>query len=225
MLKLCRPMLFGFGLLAAAATSSWATPSSIIFIPSTDVQAPNTNHLGLDSYFSYNNPRSGTVTDFGYTRGFNGRFELGLDFIGAQSDPWLVNAKWQALPQKGKVPAVAIGGYNWGGHKNVLAGNLFYVLASETFEKLGRFSIGYQHGQNNRIGGEDPDMLLLAFEKQLTKRWWAAVDFASGDSTFGAVTPGVAYTFSPNTSVILGYDFYNNSAFVDTITVQVDINF
>jgi hypothetical protein len=68
-------------------------------------------------------------------------------------------------------------------------------------------------------------MLLLAFERQLSKRWWGAVDYASGDSTFGAVSPGVAYTFSPNTSVILGYDFYNNSDFTDTITVQVDINF
>src|SRR6476620_5033289 len=52
-LKFCAGALVGVGLLAVAATSSWATPSSIIFIPSTDVQAPNTNHLGLDSYFSY----------------------------------------------------------------------------------------------------------------------------------------------------------------------------
>jgi hypothetical protein len=35
----------------------------------------------------------------------------------------------------------------------------------------------------------------------------------------------VAYTFAPNTSIIFGYDYYNNSALKDTITVQVDINF
>src|SRR5262245_7273762 len=79
MLKFCRGALAGISLLVAASTASLATPSSIIFIPSTDVQAPDTNHLGLDSYFSYNNPNSGTVTDFGYTRGFKGRFELGVD--------------------------------------------------------------------------------------------------------------------------------------------------
>src|SRR4029079_5456300 len=112
---------------------------------------------------------------------------------------------------------------NWGGHKNPLAGNLLYVLASMTLGKAGRGSIGYQHGQHSRVG-RDEDMLLLPWEKQLTPKWWAAVDYASGKSAFGAVSPGVAYTFSQNTSVILGYDFYPGD-FKDTITVQVDINF
>src|SRR4029079_76497 len=99
--KSCLGVLFGLSLMAFAHPVAWATPSSIIFIPSTDVQAPNTNHLGFDGYFSYNNPSSGTVTDLGSTRAFRGRLEVGVDHIGSQPQPWLANAKWQLLAPKG----------------------------------------------------------------------------------------------------------------------------
>jgi hypothetical protein len=225
MLKSCLRVLAGLSLMAVAATTSWATPSSIIFIPSVDVQAPDTNHLGFDGYFTFDNPGTGALTDLGYTRGFKGRFELGIDHIGSQDDPILFNAKWQVLAPKEKKPfALSLGAYNWGAHKNVLAGNLLYVIGAYTLPKTGRISLGYQHADQDRVG-DDNDMLMLAFERQLSAKWWAAIDYASGDSAFGALTPGVAYTFAPNTSVIFGYDFYNNNDFDDTITVQVDINF
>jgi hypothetical protein len=225
MLNSCLRVLAGLSLVVTAATASWATPSSIIFIPSTDVQAPDTNHLGFDGYFTFDNPDAAAVTDLGYTRGFKGRFELGVDHIGSSEDPFLGNAKWQAIAPRGNTGlALALGAYNWGGSDNPLAGNLLYAIASKIFPQAGRFSIGFQHGQESRVG-DDNDMLLLAWEKQLSPKWWAAVDFASGDSAFGAISPGVAYTFAPNTSVIFGYDFYNSGDLKDTITVQVDINF
>jgi hypothetical protein len=225
MLRSCLRVLAGLSLLAVTAATSWATPSSIIFIPSVDVQAPNTNHLGLDTYFTFDDPGTGVVSDLGYTRGFPGRFEIGIDHIGSQNDPFLFNAKWQALaPREGSPFALALGAYNWGGSDNALAGNLLYAIAAYTFPQAGRVSIGYQRADEDRVG-DDENMLLLAWEKQLSPKWWAAIDYASGDSAFGAISPGVAYTFAPNTSVLFGYDFYNNSAFDDTITVQVDINF
>jgi hypothetical protein len=225
MLKFCLRTLAAVSLLAGTAVATWATPSTIIFIPSTDVQAPDTNHLGLDGYYTFDDPSTPAVVDLGYTRGFKGRFELGIDHIGSTKDPFLFNAKWQPLaPKEGNPVAVALGAYNWGGKDNFLAGNLLYALASYTIPKAGRFSIGYQHADEDRVG-DDENMLLLAWEKQLNAKWWAAIDYASGDSGFGAISPGIAYTFSPNTSIILGYNFYNNSALDDTIEVNIDINF
>jgi hypothetical protein len=215
-----------FALTAAAAGAAWSTPSTLIFIPSTDVQAPKTWHFGSDVYFTPDRSSTGNITDVGLTYGLPGRFEIGFDFIGGTDEPLLGNAKWQLTPEKGNVPAVALGGYNLGGKSNSLAGNLLYALVSKTLGKTGgRVHLGYQHGEKNRIGGRGEDMLLAAYEKQINPKWWAAIDFASGKSTFGALTPGVAYAFSQNTSVLFGYDFYNNGDLDNTVTVQVDINF
>ena len=225
MLKTCLCALTGLSLLVAATAASWATPSSIVFIPSTDVRAPEQNHLDFDGYFTFDDPGTGAVTVLGYTRGFQGRFELGIDHIGSTRDPFLFNGKWQAIaPQEGRPLALALGAWNWGSSDNPFAGNLLYAIASYTFPQSGRFSIGYQHADEDRVGN-DNNMLLLAWEKQLSERWWAAIDYASGDSGFGAISPGIAYTFAPNTSVLFGYNFYNTGALDDTVTVQVDINF
>jgi hypothetical protein len=211
------------GVFLGSCIPALATPSTIIFIPSTDVQAPKTTHFGIDSYFTFNNSEGTTnIVDTGLTWGFK-KFEIGVDHIGGQDDPFLVNAKFQITPEKGKMPAIAIGGYNFGGNKNALAGNLAYLLGSKTF-KFGRLQLGYQHADKDRVG-TDQDMVLASWDRQFNKKWWGAVDYASGDSAFGALSAGFAYSFAENTSVIFGYDFYNNSAFTDTITIQVDINF
>ena len=46
------------------AVAAHATPSTLIWIPSTDIQADKTWHLGIDNYFS---PNAGTrsATDVG----------------------------------------------------------------------------------------------------------------------------------------------------------------
>jgi hypothetical protein len=199
-----------------------ATPSTIIYIPSTDVQAPKTMHLGLDTYFTFDGKGVGNTVDTGLTWGFK-KFEVGVDHVGGTDDPFMGNIKFQALTESSKMPAISLGAYNLGGKKNGLAGNLWYVLGSKTFQ-FGRLHLGYQHGEKSRVG-VDENMLLAAWDKQLNKKWWGAADYASGDSAFGALSFGAGYTFSENTSVVFGYDIYNNGAFEDTITVQVDINF
>jgi hypothetical protein len=211
-------------LTASAVTSAWATPSTLIFIPSTDVQAPKTWHFGLDTYFTFDGKGTGNVVDTGLTYGLPGRIEVGLDHVGGSDDPFMANAKWQIMPESGKGPAIAIGGYNWGGSDNALAGNLLYALISKTFGRTGRFHLGFQYGDDSRVG-DDNEMILLGWDKQINPKWWAAIDYASGDSGFGAISPGVGYAFAQNTSVVFGYDIYNNSGFDDTITIQVDINF
>jgi hypothetical protein len=212
------------GLLADAMGAAWSTPSTLVFIPSTDVQQPKTWHFGLDTYFTFDRKATGNLVDTGLTYGLPGRIEVGLDHVGGTNDPLMGNIKWQPVAERENAPAIAIGARNLGGRENVLAGNLLYALVSKTFGRSGRFHLGFQHGEENRVGG-DNDMFLVGWEKQLNPRWWAAVDYASGDSQFGAISPGVAYTFREHTSVMLGYQFYNNDDRDDTITVQVDINF
>ncbi|MHB1458065.1 MAG: hypothetical protein ACYC0V_14240, partial [Armatimonadota bacterium] len=62
-------------------------------------------------------------------------------------------------------------------------------------------------------------------DKSLNDKVWAAVDYQSGKSAFGALSAGVAYNFTKTTSLIVGYDWYNDSNLADTFTAQLDINF
>ncbi|HEY7586930.1 MAG TPA: hypothetical protein VH866_10520, partial [Candidatus Deferrimicrobiaceae bacterium] len=56
---------------------------------------------------------------------------------------------------------------------------------------------------------------------------WLAVDYQGGKNAFGALSFGASWAFAKNTSVIFGYDVYNNKdrAGQNTFTVQLDINF
>ena len=51
------------------------------------------------------------------------------------------------------------------------------------------------------------------------------MDYQSGKSALGALSFGVGYSLTPNASLLLGYDIYNNSAYKNTVTVQLDVNF
>jgi uncharacterized protein with beta-barrel porin domain len=53
------------------------------------------------------------------------------------------------------------------------------------------------------------------------------VDYQGGKNAFGALSFGASWAFAKNTSVIFGYDVYNNKdrAGQNTFTVQLDINF
>ena len=68
-------------------------------------------------------------------------------------------------------------------------------------------------------------MLLAAFEKHLNDKWWIGMDYQSGKSALGALSFGVGYSLTPNASLLLGYDIYNSSAYKNTVTVQLDVNF
>src|SRR5689334_20962202 len=87
-------------LFAGSCLPALATPSTIIYIPSTDIQAPKTMHFGIDSYFTFDNQGTGNVTDTGLTWGFK-RFEVGVDHIGGTNEPFLGNAKFLVTPEKG----------------------------------------------------------------------------------------------------------------------------
>jgi hypothetical protein len=210
--------------LACAAVAQ-ATPSTLIWIPSTDIQADKTWHFGIDNYFS---PEGGTrsATDIGLEYGFlKGRAEAGIDYLGGQDDPFFFNAKYLLTPEKASTPAVVVGFYNGGTKRQITDANMLFALGSKTFNGT-RLTLGYAHGKQATLT-MGADMLLAGIDRQLSKKWWAAADYQSGNSAFGALNFGVAYSFADNVSVIFGYDIYNNHTLnpKNTFTTQLDVNF
>ena len=96
-----------------------ATPSSLIWIPSTDIQASDKIHFGIDTYFTPKPMQSGestgafTTPDFGLTWG-TGNFEFGIDYIAQQNNPVLFNIKYKFLGKKPTDLNLVAGVYNVG---------------------------------------------------------------------------------------------------------------
>lgn len=236
-----------------AATAALATPSTQIWIPSTDVQAFKTLHLGIDNYVRAERRNDGTrdpnVYDIGLTAGVlpfeKVQMEVGADYIayGNSYDnyPLYFNAKL-ATPENAlftQSPALAIGGYGFGTNSKTGSAlrtdqNMVYALAAKTIPLVGRLSAGYFTGNDKVLldqnGKKENDGVLLSWDRtisEISDNLWAAVDYQGGKSAMGALSFGVAWAFSKNVSLIVGYDVYNNKniAGQNTFTTQLDINF
>jgi hypothetical protein len=227
-----------------------ATPSTQMWIPSTDIQGFLNPHFGLDSYISaYGN---GIITNAGITMGVlplkNVQMELGIDYrdlTGAHAYPFYYNAKIGVFEDAffKFQPAIAFGGYDFGTQVNSTTYNLVYGLIAKNIWKLGRISAG---GFKGGVGVDPKTVfyvastlsdaspkteasgVLLSWDRVMTEisdKLWLAVDFQSGKSCYGAVSFGAAWAFAPNASVIVGYDIFNDAdALKPTATVQVDFN-
>lgn len=235
-------------LVMVVAGMASATPSTQIWIPSTDIQAFKTGHLGIDYYARSSENAAGQrphVYDFGLTAGIlpfeKIQMEAGFDLItngdSAYDDhPLYFNAKL-GTPEGALFsgsPALAAGGYLFGTEADLTDYNVVYGLAAKTIPVLGRLSAGYYVGNDDLLldanGEEDSDGVLLSWDRtlpEISDKLWAAVDYQGGDNALGALSFGVSYAFAPNVSVIFGYDIYNENATAgeDTFTTQLDINF
>lgn len=235
-------------LICMAGGTALATPSTQIWIPSTDIQAFKSLHLGIDNYLRSQENDNGDrphVYDFGLTTGVlpfeKIQMEAGIDFIlngdsTADDQPLYFNAKL-GTPEGalfGGSPALAVGGYNFGTEEDVTDYNIGYALVAKTIPVVGRLSAGYYTGNEDLLvdadGEEDADGILLSWDRvisEVSDKLWAAVDYQGGDNALGALSFGVSYAFAPNVSVIFGYDVYNENATggEDTFTTQLDINF
>jgi len=219
-----------------------ATPSTQIWIPSTDIQPYKIPHYGFDSYIGTEG--NGIVTNVGLTVGVlpfeKVQMEAGIDYRdanGTHDSPILFNAKL-GVPEgvlfKG-APAVAVGGYDFGTEKDVSNYNIYYGLVAKTFDKVGRLSAGYYVGNDNVnndneyvIGGKDNSGVLLSWDRTISEvsdKLWAAIDYQGGNNSYGALSFGVAWKFASNVGVIVGYDIYNESSDKPTATLQLDIDF
>lgn len=239
-----KSLLVGIMMLILAG-NVFATPSTQIWIPSTDVQPFKKIHLGFDTYMKTeknNGVREPSVINNGITVGVlpyeKIQAEIGIDqrIVGsepADSNPLYLNFKL-ATPEdsifKGS-PAVAIGGYDFGTKRDVTDNNIMYALIAKTFF-IGRFSAGYFTGNDKLLldsnGNKDNNGILLSWDRtmsEISDKLWFAVDYQGTKSGYGALSAGFSWKFSSNVSVIFGYDIYNNSNLKPTATIQVDIDF
>jgi hypothetical protein len=234
--------------LTLAAGTALATPSTQIWIPSTDVQGFKTLHLNIDSYVRTKSNDDGSVTAplyvIGPTVGVlpfeKVQAEVGFDlmYMGSQADksPFYGHAKL-GTPEDSLFkysPAIAVGGYNFGTKSDVTNYNIVYGLVAKTIPVLGRVSAGYFTGNDKLLldadGKADEKGVLLSWDRtmsEISDKLWVAVDYQGTNSALGALSFGASWAFAKNVSVILGYDIYNekNTGGKNTATVQVDINF
>ncbi|HCJ67499.1 MAG TPA: hypothetical protein DHV62_09345 [Elusimicrobia bacterium] len=224
----------------------YATPSTHIWAPATDIQPYKKFHLTADFYVPVKENDNGSwaapVTNFGFTLGVlpyeKIQAEVGFDHIAgygsADSYPFYFNAKI-GTPEdslKKGVPAFVFGTYALGTKKDITDYNIFYYKFAKTLPKIGKFSAGYYSGNEKLLldtdGKADNGGILIAWEKvvsEISDKLWVCVDYQGGKNSFGALNLGFSWAFSSNTSVIFAYDIYNNSSIKPTYTTQVDINF
>lgn len=237
------------------ASVASATPSTQIWIPSTDIQPYKVLHYGADAYIKTermtDGTREGSVINNGLTVGVlpfeKIQAEVGIDHrnIGTgdgpsavsteiyNANPFYFNAK-VGIPEdalfKGS-PALAIGGFDFGTKQAVTDFNIVYALAA-TSTPVGRFSVGYFEGNDKLLldhkGEKDNKGVLASWDrtmKEISDKLWLAVDYQGSNSSYGALSAGAAWAFTDKVSVIVGYDIYNNRNLKPTATVQLDINF
>jgi len=245
--------LTGLALTVAASTAAFATPSTQIWIPSTDVQAFKTGHLGIDNYVRADRRDDGSrdpnVYDIGLTAGVlpfeKVLMEVGIDYLSVGNNydnyPVYFNAKL-GTPEDSLFkysPALAIGGYNFGTNSDSDSlfrtdQNIIYALAAKTLPVIGRLSAGYFSGNDEVLldqnGKKENDGVLLSWDRampEISDKLWLAVDYQGSDSAMGAFSFGGSWAFTKDVSLILGYDVYNNQKIAgkNTFTTQLDINF
>jgi hypothetical protein len=207
--------------LLVAAQGAIATPSTLIWIPSTDLQAAGTRHLGIDNYFPPGSGESLPV-DVGLTIG-SPRAEYGLDWFGGEDDPVQFNAKVLVAEQPGSGFRAVLGAYAVGTDRDTTGYDIIYALASKE-SRFGRLTAGYGVGDRDLLA-PDHEMLMLGWDRAWSDRWWMAADFQSGKSGFGALGVGAAYAFTPDISLLIGFVDLRAPGGDDMVTTQLDINF
>jgi hypothetical protein len=225
-----------------AAKDAAATPSTLIWSPSTDTQAYGVVHLTSDIYIPVKNDasgaRPGTITNVGLTVGVlpleKVGLEVGFDHIEGDN-PLYLNAKL-GMPEGAYgdyFPALAVGGFGIGTEADVTDYNVFYARAAKTIGPIGRLSAGYYMGNDtllvDELGEAAESGVMVGWERtmsEISENLWVSVDYMGGESNLGVLSYGLAWKFAPNTGVIFGYVDQSNEDLApgDTFTVQVDID-
>ncbi len=240
--------------LFATLKDAKATPSTQIWIPSTDIQGFKTFHLGIDNYLrteNINGVRGAGIYDIGPEFGFlpfsKLQGEVGFDYLSMgdanyDNHPFYLNLKLGTGEDSlfKYCPAIAIGAYNVGFQKNLTNYNVFYGLIAKTLPVLGRVSVGYYTGNEKLLvdetGKKANSGVLVSLDRTMTEisdKLWIGIDYQGGQNYLGGLSFGASWAFSKNVSVIFGYDLWNNKKAVyntynvntNSFTTQLDINF
>ena len=235
--------------VALACGSALATPSTQIWIPSTDAKDFKNFHIDLDNYARFSSkpdPATGVSTNMyniGLSAGVlpfeNIKLEVGVDFLKQDvkdydDHPFYFNAKL-ATPEdafgiKG-LPAFAAGAFNLG-TASVTQQNIVYGLVAKTLPVIGRLSIGGYNGSEKTLGKKTNNGLLASWDRsmpEISDKLWLAVDYMSGNNANGEVSVGGSWAFSKQISLIVGAVFFNPFQSTlyggkPTITTQIDIS-
>lgn len=176
-----------------------ATPLTQVWIPSTDIQPFLNPHLDWDEYFNaYGNGY--TISNIGLLLGVlplkKIKLDIGFDwhdFTGHHDHPFLFNAK--------------LGRFSAGGYAGALGHNTAAISV-----------IGFT-GKIDRGG------VLASWDRRFpetSNKLWAAIDFQSGNSGYGAVNFGASWNFAPNILIILGYDIFLVAQIRPAVNLQLD---
>lgn len=173
-MKLRRILAAACAVVALASSAAMATPSTQIWIPSTDVKGFKDIHIDVDNYmrFSPKNEAGPNYYNLGLSAGVlpyeNIKLEVGIDMLmsSLQNDnqvdnhPFYFNAKLgtpeDAFGVKG-LPAFAVGAYNLGTYdKPEVNGistrqNIVYGLVGKTLPVVGRLSVGGYYGSSRAL--------------------------------------------------------------------------
>lgn len=244
-----RSLVLLFLILVFSRSLAYATASTHVWSPSTDVQAYKKWHITFDFYVptesDVNGARPNTITNLGLTAGVlpfkKLNAEVGFDHKSGYGDlddyPWYFNTK-MGIPEDSYgefFPALAIGIYDVGTKEDKTDYNVVYGKMAKTFSlgdlSLGRLSLGYFRGNADLLlhsGKKDNAGTLICWERMMTEisdKLWLSVDYQGSKSSYGALNLGFSWKFSDNVSGLFGYDIYNDRDLADTYTVQMDIDF
>jgi hypothetical protein len=241
-----KKIALALGMVLLAGTAAFATPSTQIWIPSTDIQPYNKWHFGFDEYIKAEKTDAGSretsVINNGITVGVlpfeKIQAEIGIDqrSVSLQpydSNPLYLNAK-VGTPEGALFtgsPAIAVGGYDFGTKKDLTDFNIIYGVVAKTFGAAGRFSVGYYAGNDklllDKTGEKDATGVLASWDRtisEISDKLWVAVDYQGAENGYGATSVAFAWKFAPNVGVIVGYDVFTNDTLKPTATFQVDID-
>jgi hypothetical protein len=253
MKKMIAGIMMAGALYAGTANTGSATPSTQIWIPSTDIQGFNVWHLGLDNYIRASSDgefaageRDPNVYDAGLTVGILPfeliKAEIGVDYLvngtDYDDDPLYFNAKVGIAEGAlfAHSPALALGGFNFGTNAKKSSPtrtdqNIVYGLVAKTIPVLGRFSAGYYVGNDDVLLDTDGDGagsgILASWDRtmsEISDKLWVAVDYQGGGNALSGLSFGVAWAFSKNVSVIFGYDRWEEPSLAGSNTFTTQLD-
>lgn len=255
-MKPVRSLILAAALTLSLSSAAMATYSGQIWIPSTDAKGFKEVNISIDNYIrmTHRGDAGSNYYDAGVTVGVlpfeKFKLEVGVDYYTdnlldgqtgspASAHPIYFNFKG-AIPEdaffKG-MPAIAAGMFGLNTASTALSSNTAYGLIAKTFPVIGRISVGGYNGSQNSYPQKHNNGVLASWDRtmsEISDKLWVAVDYASGNNYFGALSLGASWAFTPNVSLLVGANFYNPfynpqggalPGGKPTITTQLDINF
>lgn len=258
-LSKCRTLAAAVLVSLCATPIAFATPSTTFWTPMVeDIQPYGVLHLGIDNYFRLATPVTNTnaafPTDFtAPTIGFlpfkKFQGEVGADYFGSTSHPWLFNTK-VGVPEGSfskYQPALEMGIYDLGKKFNLNPGesrldfDVVYGVVGKTFPKAGRVTAGPYIGNHSALisssGKTENVGFMAAFDHSFLpviakdgsfqySKVVLAADYQSGKNALGAAGGGLYYYFTSDISLLVGPTFFNDKDLNGNwrLSTQLDIN-